>query len=143
MAAPFRADDPHGFLRAVGDFNGDGEVDAALVLIAEARGPSGRPVAIGTFAFLSQPGGGWRLQPVRILEHPLPVDFVQFGIVARRPGRYVTACGAGYGDGCAPGEPASVDLEHAGLVCGLLESVAGIYWWNSETESFDGVPVSD
>jgi hypothetical protein len=33
------------------------------------------------------------LQPVRILEHPLPVDFAQFGIVARRPGRYAPACG--------------------------------------------------
>lgn len=143
MKAPFRADDPHGFLRAAADFNGDGEVDAALVLVAESRGPGGRPAAIGAFAFLSQPGGGWRLQPVRILEHPLPVDFKQFGILARPPGRYVTACGAGYGDGCAPGEPDAVELANAGIECGLFESVTGLFWWNRESGAFDGVPISD
>ncbi len=143
MAAPWRTDDPHGFLRAAADFNGDGEVDAALVLVAESRGPGGRPAAIGAFAWLSQPGGGWRLQPVRILEHPLPVDFKQFGILARPPGRYVTACGAGYGDGCAPGEPEAVELEHAGIECCLFESVTGLFGWNAGTGRFDGVPVSD
>ena len=141
--APWRTDDPDRHLRAAGDFNGDGESDTALVLIAEETGPNGLPAAIGVFAFLSQPGGGRRLQTVRILEHPLPVDFPQFGIAARPPGRYVTACGAGYGDGCAPGEPAAVDLPTAGIECCLFESVTGIFWWNADTGRFDGVPISD
>lgn len=143
MAGPWRADDPQRHLRAVGDFNGDGDSDTAVVLVTKRPGPRGHPSAIGAFAWLSQPGGGRRLHAVRILEHPLPVDFAQFGIAARPPGRYVTACGAGYGDGCAPGEPDAVDLEQTGIECCLFESVTGLFWWNAGTGRFDGVPVSD
>jgi len=143
MDAPWRADDPQRYLRAAADFNGDGERDEAVVLIAEEIGPRGLPAAIGAFALLSQPGGGRHLQAVRILEHPLPVDLPQFGIAARPPGRYVTACGAGYGDGCAPGEPEAVDLEFAGIECCLFESVTGLFWWDPQAGRFDGVAVSD
>jgi hypothetical protein len=143
LDAAWRGDDPERYLRAAGDFDGDGETDLAVVMIAEQIGPRGFPSAIGVFAVLSQASGGQDFHPVRILEHPLPVDFPQFGIAARPPGRYVTACGAGYGDGCAPGEPEAVDLAHAGIECCLFESVTGIFWWNQDTGRFDGVPVSD
>jgi hypothetical protein len=143
LAAPWRATDPDRHLRAVGDFNGDGEPDTAAVLVAEAFGARGHPAAIGVFAWLSQPGRGWLVQSVHILEHPLPVDFRQFGIATRPPGRYVTACGAGYGDACAPGEPDAVDLEHPGIECCLFESVTGIFWWSADAGRFEGVPVSD
>jgi len=143
MDAPFRAYELNRYLRAAADFDGDGAPDTALVLVSETIGPRGHPAAIGAFAFLSQPGGSTRPHPVHILEHPLPVDFRQFGIMARPPGRYVTACGAGYGDGCAPGEPDAVVLETAGLECGLFESVTGLYRWNPLAGRFDGVPISD
>ena len=143
MDAPWRTADPERHLRAAGDFNGDGETDTAAVLVSETPGPRGDPSRIGAFAWLSQPGGGRRLHVVRVLEHPLPVDFPQFGIAARPPGRYVTACGAGYGDGCAPGEPDAVELETVGIECCLFESVTGLFWWNPETGRFDGVPISD
>lgn len=143
MDATWRNDDPGRYLHAGGDFNGDGEEDRALVLVSERHAGGGRPAAIGVFAWLSQPGGGPLVQVVSILEHPLPVDFRQFGIAARPPGRYVTACGAGYGDGCGPGEPEAIDLQYAGIECGLFESVTGIYWWNPRARRFEGAPVSD
>lgn len=143
LDAAWRGDDPERYLRAAGDFDGDAETDLAVVLIAEQIGPRGHPSAIGAFVLLSRPRGGQDFHPVRVLEHPLPVDFRQFGIAARPPGRYVTACGAGYGDGCAPGEPDAVDLEQTGIECCLFESVTGLFWWNAGTGRFDGVPVSD
>lgn len=143
MDAPWRTDDPHRYLRADGDFDGDGVSDTAFVLIADTLGPRGHPSAIGVFAWLSRPGGGRSLQTVHLLKHPLPVDFAQFGVAARPAGRYVTACGAGYGDRCRPGEPAAIDLENAGIECCLFESVTGIFWWNRAAGRFDGVPISD
>ncbi len=143
LDAAWRGDDPERYLRAAGDLDGDGETDLVVVLIAEEIGPRGRPSAIGAFALLSRPSGGQDFHPVRVLEHPLPVDFRQFGVAARPPGRYVTACGAGYGDGCAPGEPEAVDLDHAGIECCLFESVTGLFWWNPDAGRFDGTPISD
>jgi len=105
--------------------------------------PKGRPSAISAFAWLSQPDGDRLLRVVGVIDLPLPVDFGQFGITARPPGRYVTACAAGYADPCGPGESEAIDLEFAGIQCCLLESVTGIFWWNGETGLFDGTPVSD
>lgn len=141
--APFRNDDPQRYLRANGDFNGDGQADTAHVLVSETLGANGYPSAIGAFVWLSQPGGDRVLEVLHILEHPLPVDFSQFGVAARPPGRYVTACGAGYGDGCAPGEPDAVELGHDGIECGLFESVTGLFWWDPAAGRFEGVPISD
>ena len=133
---------PGRYLRAEGDFNGDGRQDYAMVLLADHIG-SGPLPAIGFFAWLSQSDGGSASHLVRIFNNPLPVDFEQAGLATIPPGRYVTACGAGHGDGCAPGEPAEVVLATAGIQCCLMESVSGLLWWNPATQQFDSVPYTD
>ncbi len=133
---------PGRYLRAEGDFDGDGRQDYAMVLLSDQLGPRELP-AIGFFAWLSQSGGGSVSHLVGTMDNPLPVDFEQAGIATMPPGRYVTACGAGHGGGCAPGEPAGVVLVNAGIQCCLMESVSGLFWWNPATQRFDSVPFTD
>ena len=134
-ALPIRDASPTRFMEAVADFDGDERLDRATIFVAS----DGRQEAL--FVTLSSVDpGAW--QQVAELEHRNPSVVPIMGVTVSQPGSYATACGKGYWE-CQPGEPARLDLEHAGISYFLFESAASIFYWDQESEAFVRVWVSD
>jgi hypothetical protein len=131
--ADFRKDIPKPF-HVLDDFNGDTRTDEAWILIRE------KPAAWAVFVYLSdgQTGGSWR-QVFRVDGDKEPQDF---GITLAKPGRYKTACGKGYWE-CKKGEPEVLVLTRPAINYFRYESASSIVYWNSKTQRFTTVAISD
>lgn len=121
------------FVVVKGDFDGDGKLDSAELLV----NPSTKQ--LGPFVVLAATFQ-WQM-----LDKPYDVgDFDRFGIDFVKPGRYETACGKGYGDwACAHGEPNSLTLAHPGINFFYTESSNSFYYWDQKTKAFREVVMSD
>ena len=130
--AEWRHKDPGNYLRAKGDFDGDGKEDVAELLVQR------HGVSAGLFV--------WRA------ENPVALFLVKFdkkwlgrqGIALVEPGEYRTACGKGYGDwACAHGEPEVLKLQNQAIDLFYEESADSIFYWDATRKTFVRVQMSD
>lgn len=128
----FRRKDPHRFLLAVGDFNGDGVKDEALLLVNDKRTKLGLFVCLKTAQECN-----WQL-----LEE-MDVAFLDvMGVAAARPGKYQTACGKGYWE-CEKGEPETLVIRHAAIEFFKDESASSYYVYKPKSKTFQQIAISD
>jgi hypothetical protein len=127
----FRQNKPQRFLRADGDFDGDGQADRAEILVNRQN----RTFAV--YAFASKLPA-----PIELADGNI-TDVGRMGISAAKPGRTMTACGKGYdvGDpGCKKGVPFIYtpfpSIEYFGF-----ESGGSQFYWNGG--KFEHIRTSD
>jgi hypothetical protein len=121
------------FLRAIGDFDGDGKPDIAELLVEM----SGKRWAL--FVRLTS-AGKWQM-----LDAPSDIESLdRFGVAVAKPGRYETACGKGYGDyACGHGEPDVLNLTRPGIDFFYTESSDSIFYWDRSAKAFHKHLISD
>lgn len=129
----WRQRDAEKFSVATGDFNGDGILDRALLLVSR----SGKRA--GLYVFLSE-RAGFKVYAldVRNSTEILPA----MGIAKVIPGRYKTACGKGYW-ACKKNEPSEMLVQHDALEYFKTESASSYFYWNGQVKSFERVWISD
>lgn len=126
---------------ASADFNGDGELDEAWILISD------KPEGYGLFVFLS---ANTDHVTVIALDHEFGNMGPQgMGISVAEKGVYKTACGKGYWT-CGPGESPSISLRWPGINYFMFESARSIFRWADQSRSgpqtrymFERVWISD
>jgi len=128
----FRRRDPKHFLLAIGDFNGDGVQDKALLLVNDKTSKLGLFVCLTTAR-----GCDWH----RLEEMDLPFIDVM-GIATVKPGKYTTACGKGYSD-CEKDEPELLVLKHHAVEFFKDESASSYYVYDQRTNDFIAIGISD
>jgi len=133
MAQEWRKNDPLRSFRVRADFNGDGVMDEAQLLVRS----DGSGMAL--VAFLSNPQG---FTPVILDEINEPGWLDVMGVALATPGKYRTACGKGYFD-CGPDEPEVLVLERPGIDYFKEESANSFFYWDGKTASFKRVWISD
>lgn len=128
----WRRKDPSKFLRARGDFDGDGREDVVELLVQRQGNSAGLFV--------------WRAV------NPVPLLLVKFekkelklqGTAVVEPGEYRTACGKGYGEwACAHGEPEVLKLKHQAIDLFYEGSAVSIFYWDAARKAFIEVQMSD
>src|SRR5260370_25520423 len=128
----FRRRDSKHFLLAIGDFNGDGVQDKALLLVNDKTSKLGLFVCLTTAR-----GCDWH----RLEEMDLPFIDVM-GIATVKPGKYTTACGKGYSD-CEKDEPELLVLKHHAVEFFKDESASSYYVYDQRTNDFIAIGISD
>ena len=128
----WRQKSPTRFLKVEGDFNGDGRLDVAQILVDPSTRKFGLFVKFGS-------AGQWQLLLA------LDLTFLgRYGIDYVKPGKYETACGKGYGNwACAHNEPDWLQLSHPGIDLFYTESSDSIYFWDQPSKKFRKVVMSD
>ena len=128
----FRRKDPTHFLTVIGDFDGDGVKDRAVLLVNE------KLTQMGLFVCLSTPTGcNWhRLEAMEI-------GFLDvMGIVKAPPGKYETACGKGYWE-CEKDEPKLLVTKRAAIEFFKDESASSLYIYDPKRHAFKAIATSD
>jgi len=125
----WREEDPDRYLRVVADFDGNGEVDEARLLVSN----DGHQMAL--FVFLARDRGHRS-----ILLDKGPV--ANLGIARVEPGEYVTAAGKGYWEP-KPGEPETVSLVNPAINYFKHESANSFFYWDESKDAFSRVWISD
>jgi hypothetical protein len=128
-ADPWRDRDSEAFLRAEGDFDGDGRSDRAELLVSS----DGRHFAL--FVLL---GTGRQLRLLREKISVLPA----FGVAKVVPSTFPTACGKGYWE-CKKGEPSHLSLSRDAIMFFKRESAASVFVWSASRKAFRRIWVSD
>ena len=122
-----RKDKPHRYVRAEGDFNGDGQADRAELLVNRTT------QRFGLFVFLAGAKAATELDGGKLGE------LTRLGISTQQPGRRQTTCGKGYDRDdpkCLKGIP-FVDVKHASIGFFMFESATSeFYWTGSKFEHF-------
>ena len=132
--AEWRNEDPSRYLVVQADFNGDGTMDEARLLLRDP-GPG-----FGLFAFVSQKDG---LLKAYALEAVKDTGYIEvMDITVAPPGLYKTACGKGYFD-CSEGEPKEILLRHPAINYFKEGSANAFFYWDEATETFKMVGISD
>jgi len=128
----WRHKSPTGFLTVEADFDGDGKLDVAELLV----NPSAKQFAL----FVKLASSSWQL-----LDKPYDLKSLdRFGVDLVKPGKYETACGKGYGDyACAHGEPDYLELSRPAIDFIYTESSDSIFYWDKEQGKFVEVLMSD
>jgi hypothetical protein len=116
------------------DFNGDGILDEASILLSE-KGPGW-----GVFVFLGAKDGHMRVTSLET--EPGTLSARDFGIRIAEPGVYETACGKGYFD-CNPSEPTMLKLQHPAIDLFQNEGANSFFWWDAATGQFRRTWMSD
>jgi hypothetical protein len=127
----FGRHEPKHFLVAIGDFNGDGVQDKALLLVNDKTSKLGLFVCLTTAR-----GCDWH----RLEEMDLPFIDVM-GIATVKPGKCKTACGKGCSD-CEKGEPELLVLKHHAVEFFKDESASSYYVYDQRKNDFIAIPVS-
>jgi hypothetical protein len=117
---------------AIGDFNGDGVQDKALLLINDKTSKLALFVCLTTAQ-----GFDWH----RLEEMDLPFIDVM-GIATVRPAKYKTACGKGYWE-CEKNEPELLVLKHHAIEFFKDESASSYYIYDRRKNDFVAVAISD
>jgi hypothetical protein len=115
------------------DFNGDGKTDYAFLLIAKKT-----KKRYGVFCLLSTRKYNYKLITLQETKGT-PTNF---GIACASPGKYTTADGKGYGKSKS-NEPHSIDLNNSAIDCFYFESSNYFLIWNTKSNQFNKVWISD
>lgn len=118
-------------LKIVDDFNGDGRMDEALLLISTNNS------SLGLFAVFSN---GTEKQ--FLVEKFANIKIPEAGIVVAPPGEYLTTCAKAYTK-CAPGEKRSIILLTSGIEIFEFESAHILFYWDKNTGAFIKEWLSD
>lgn len=136
MADVWRLSDSTGsrYLYVAEDFNGDGQVDLARLLV------STNTPQIGLYVTLDVSINN-RLMHVRLEQLALS-SLRSMGVSRVAAGVYRTACGKGYWD-CAPGEPTMVTSQTPAINLFKTESANAYYVWLPSSREFRKYWISD
>lgn len=129
----WRDEDPNRFLTVQADFDGDGSIDEAKMLINDLK------KKIGIFVFLSE---NKKLRIIQLIEFENNSRLKAFGIAKVNPRKYETACGKGYFD-CSPDEPDMITLTKPGINFFQFESASVFFYWDDRKKSFKKAQISD
>jgi len=112
------------------DFNGDGLIDDAWILIRE------KGVGFGLFVFLGRKDG--RSRVIEVFSH-LECCAQFYALALASPGRLSAVCG----DECSPDKRKSVLLKNPGFEFITLGTASGLYYWSPSANHFRSIPVAD
>jgi hypothetical protein len=127
----WRSADPQRHLAVEADFDGDGQVDTAKLLINDIKNTMGLFVQLSSSANFIK------------LDETDEKGWIQvIGISRADPGYHKTACGKGYFE-CGPGEPEVLHLENPGIDYFKIESANSFFYWDEASNSFKRVWMSD
>lgn len=129
----WRQKDAEKYSVATGDFNGDGVLDRAVLLVSR----SGKRAGLHVFLSENASFKAYALE-VRNSTEILPA----MGIAKVIPGNYKTACGKGYWT-CKKNEPAELLLQHDAVEYFKTESASSYFYWDGQAKSFKRVWISD
>jgi hypothetical protein len=130
----WRNKDADKFAVVRGDFNGDGIVDKAMLLV------SLRGNGFGLFVFLSQKNHTFRACQLDVIKDP---SFLRvMGIDKVSSGKYKTVCGKGYWD-CKKGEVPEILVEHDAISYFKTESASSYFYWGKRAKIFRRIWISD
>lgn len=117
-----------------GDFNGDGILDEAKLLVRKDG------TGFGVFAFVSQKGNSFKIYQ---LDEMKDAKFIQaMGIKKAAPGSYKTACGKGYWD-CQKDEVPEITIKNEAIDYFKTESANSFFYWDNKANSFKRIWISD
>lgn len=130
----WREEDVNRYLYLKADFNGDGMVDKAYLLIRDDNSE------FGLFAFVSQKDRSYK---TFLLDRKKDTNYLRaLGISKVSPGKYKTACGKGIIE-CAQGEAKEILLEHDALNYFKFGSAEMYFYWDKTTATFKAVGIND
>ncbi|QJC55797.1 hypothetical protein HC248_01080 [Polaromonas vacuolata] len=134
LSDAWRNDDLQRFAAVKGDFNGDGFLDQAMILVSD------RGNRLGLFVFLSQIK---KTEKVYKLDEIKDKSFLQVtGLNKVSAGKYKTACGKGYWN-CKDGELSEIKISNDAVSYFKKESASSYFWWNKRSNSFVRTWMSD
>jgi hypothetical protein len=116
------------------DFNGDGIIDDAWILIRTKN------KGWGLFVFMGQPISSKRV--IQLDDNPSNDYPQRMGIALAKPGKYKTACGKGYFE-CEKGEPEVLNLTFPGIDYFAYESANSFFFWDKKNKAFKRIWMSD
>lgn len=130
---PYKTTDGSGMQKAPfwtsGDFNGDGKVDYAYILIHR----NGNKKQL--FAFISE---GSNYLAFLLGE----ASDYEMGLATQNPGELLTASGKGYWEP-TPDDPPKVNIKNQAISYFMFESAASVFVWNDVDKSFKRHWISD
>lgn len=116
------------------DFNGDGIIDEARLLVRK----DGSGFAL--FAMVSQKDSSLKTY---LLDEIRNLNLIQaMGIKKVLPGTYKTACGKGYWD-CQKNEAPEIHLKNEAIDYFKIESANSFFYWDIKADAFKRVWTSD
>ena len=122
------------FTLVKGDFNGDGVVDEARLLVREDGS------GIGLFVFLSQKNHSFKTYQLDELKDKIQIRAM--GIKKVMPGSYKTACGKGYWD-CKKDETPTVNINLDAINYFKTESANSFFYFDTNSNVFKRIWMSD
>lgn len=126
--------DSNRYLAVKGDFNSDGIVDEARLLVRL----DGSEMSL--LVFLS---GKEKQYAIFVLDKKPDIkNLKSLGIEVVRPGRYETACGKGFTE-CREGEPRELIIHHEAINYFKHGSANMYFYWDEASRSFKGVGIND
>lgn len=117
-----------------GDFNGDGIIDEAKLLVRKDG------TGFGVFAFVSQKGHSFKIYQLDEMKDGRLVQAM--GIKKAAPGSYKTACGKGYWD-CQKDEAPEIIIKNEAIDYFKTESANSFFYWDNKSNSFKRIWISD
>jgi hypothetical protein len=131
---PIRESDPNRYLFTEADFNGDGEVDVARILVNDKMNK------LALFVFLSSDSAS---EALLLTELDDTSSARRMGVSKLEAGVYPTACAKGYGLPCKEGEPSLISLRNPAINFFVLESASSAFVWDASSRSFTLIWMSD
>ena len=129
----WRHESENNYATVEGDFNGDGIVDEAKLLLSKDGSD------LGLFVFVSQRGNTSRIY--QLAERKAYRFSQDIGIKPVACGSYVTACGKGYWD--CEGEPPEITIKNESIDYFFRESRNAFFYWDDNSNHFKGNWMSD
>jgi len=126
--------DNNKYIKIWGDFNGDGTIDEARLLVRN------NPSSLGLFAFVSQPNHSYKSYFLDEMKGNIAIHAMGIRIVAS--GIYKTACGKGYWK-CSNGETPEIVIKNEAIDYFKTESANSFFYWDSATNKFNRIWISD
>ena len=128
-----RNNDQNQYLAAKADFNGDGVIDTAIMLVNDSKNK------MGLFVFISKKEK-FELIILDQINDKSWVDAMGLSVIV--PGKYKTACGKGYWE-CEKGIPEELHLKHPAINYFRFNSANSFFVWDKNTNSFKRIWMSD
>lgn len=129
----WRSKDTNRYLWIKSDFNGDGFIDQARLLIRT------RDSALGLFVFVSGKGDSYKTYLIDVIKDVVYIKIM--GITVAMPGKYTTACGKGAYE-CID-DPPEIYLENAAIDYFKFDSANMYIYWDKATKNFKRVGIND
>jgi hypothetical protein len=133
LKGEWRKESPNGYGFLKADFNGDGIMDQAYILIRKDNR------RIGIFAFVSQKDKKSRTFMLEEMDYR---DLEDAAIKVVPPGQYVTWCGKGARD-CLQGEPERIFLPYSAIELFFIGKSSRYFYWDDSHNRFKSVWMID